>query len=1044
MRIVTRQAVATCLVRSLAALLIFPSLVAAEQLPIKIYTTAEGLAQDNVNRIVRDSLGFLWFCTSEGLSRFDGYQFTTYTTDQGLPDRRVYDLLETRSGTYWVATGRGVCRFDPAGSDLFVACQSSNPDGRLVVEVLAEDSGGAVWCGTRGGLYRLQETAGQTQLQSVDIGLRSEAEGNVVQAIVADRLGTLWIGTLASGLYRRWADGRVEHYTTRSGLSADRVEALLEDRSGRVWAGTSEGLAQLVPAPDPNQPAVAHFYTTADGLAANFIDSLFQSADGRLWVGSGGLNEFIPGPSPDSRKPRTSRGSSEPGDPETGHFRAYTTTQGLSSSYVRTLAEDRDGNLWLGTDSGGAMKLARTGFTTYTEGDGLGAAGADAIFEDRAGKLCVISSGGKHLINRFDGRRFTAICPDFPKQITNFGWGWNQVAFQDHAGEWWVPTGQGLCRFPAVAHFEDLAHTSPRALYTTREGLAFNDVFRLFEDSHGDIWISTLSQAANGLSRWERATQTLQSFSEADGLTPLTNQPVVAFCEDHAGNLWIGHWGSGLTRRAGNRFRLFSEADGVPAGTIRALYLDRGHRLWIASSLGGLACLADPTSDHPSFVTYTTGEGLSSNDVWCVTEDRSGHLYVGTGRGVDRLDPGTGHIKHYTAADGLMRGKVTTAFRDRHGVLWFGSNVHGLSRFVPGPEPPPAPPPILITGVRIAGVPRPLSQLGETGMLGFKLGPNQNQLTIDFVGLSFGPGDVLHYQYQLEGADRDWSPPGAERSVNYANLAPGRYRFLVRAVNDDGLVSVAPATAAFTILPPIWQRWWFLTLAGFFAGLAFYVAHRWRVARLVELERVRTRIATDLHDDIGANLSLVAMLSEVACGELGRGDPRLRDWFSTIAATSRDTVDAMSDIVWAVNPRRDQFSDLTQRMRRFAEEIFGARDIELHFVTPDADHKLGADLRREVFLIFKESVNNVVRHSGCTAARVELEIGHGWLELKMSDNGRGFDAAHTRESNGLASMRSRAKKLRGTLDVESSVGHGTVVKLRVPLDHRGATWLFTR
>ncbi|MGH9760895.1 MAG: sensor histidine kinase, partial [Blastocatellia bacterium] len=551
--------------------------------------------------------------------------------------------------------------------------------------------------------------------------------------------------------------------------------------------------------------------------------------------------------------------------------------------------------------------------------------------------------------------------------------------------------------------------------------------------------ISSLSREANGLTRWDRATQTLTNFTEADGLVSLKGQAPVSFCEDQTGNLWIGHWGRGLSRRSGNRFTLFTEADGLPAGTIRAIFSDHSHRLWVASSLGGLARIDDSTAEHPHFTTYTTAQGLSSNDVWCITEDYLGRIYVGTSRGVDRLEPASGQIRHFTAADGLMRGKVTSAFRDHKGVLWFASNVHGLSRLVPTQDAPQTPPPILIRNLRIAGVAYPISQLGATALPALNLEAGQNQLNIDFVGLNFASGETLRYRYKLEGADREWSPPTDQRSVNYANLAPGRYRFLVRAVNAEGLASAEPAALSFTILPPFWRRWWFLTLAALLAGLVIYAAHRQRVGRLLELERVRTRIATDLHDDIGANLSLIAMLSEVAGGHPHSDTGRMKDWFSTIAATSRDTVDAMSDIVWAVNPKRDQLRDLTQRMRRFADDIFGARDIELRFNAPepDRDLKLGADLRREVFLIFKETINNMVRHSTCSTASIELQIDRGWLVLEMSDNGRGFDPERTQEGNGMASMRSRAKKLGGNLNVISLDGRGTSVTLRAPVDRRG-------
>ncbi|MGH9822784.1 MAG: ligand-binding sensor domain-containing protein, partial [Blastocatellia bacterium] len=341
----------TRVVACFAWLLAWPSVTCviglAEQLPIRTYTTTDGLAQDNINRIVPDSKGFLWFCTGEGLSCFDGYQFTSYTSDQGLPDRRVKDFLQTRAGDYWVATGNGICRFDPSGAVPFTPYQSGLTDGSQVVEVMLEDHDGAIWFGTHSGLYRLETKTGHVKIQSVDIGMPPDAEGNVVQALLLDRQGSLWSGTLGGGLYRRWPDGRVERYTTRNGLPRDRIEALLEDRSGQIWAGTSLGLAQLVSAPDPSRPVVSHVFRTGDGLAGDFVESLFQSADGRLWAGGGGLSEYVPG---ESAEPGKSGMSHRGNESRTQHFRAYTTAQGLSSAFVQALAEDRDGNLWLGTD----------------------------------------------------------------------------------------------------------------------------------------------------------------------------------------------------------------------------------------------------------------------------------------------------------------------------------------------------------------------------------------------------------------------------------------------------------------------------------------------------------------------------------------------------------------------------------------------------------------------------------------------------------------------------------------------------------------------
>jgi two-component sensor histidine kinase len=304
--------------------------------------------------------------------------------------------------------------------------------------------------------------------------------------------------------------------------------------------------------------------------------------------------------------------------------------------------------------------------------------------------------------------------------------------------------------------------------------------------------------------------------------------------------------------------------------------------------------------------------------------------------------------------------------------------------------------------------------------------------------LGFAAGEALRYQYRLAGADPDWSAPTDQRTINYASLSPGRYQFQVQAVTADGNASPSPATVTFTILRPIWQRWWFVTLVALMFGLAVSVIYRYRVGRLIEMERVRTRIAADLHDDIGSSLSQIALLSEVVRRRVTRDDPPVTDSLAQIAGSSRELVDSMSDIVWAIDPRKDHLSDLIQRMRRFASEVFTARDIEFRFLerAEAEDMKLGADVRRQVFLIFKESVNNIVRHSACNQADIEFRVEHGWLTLKVSDDGKGFDSEEQSDGHGLVSIRERAKALGGDLEVISHNGDGTTVRLRVSVNRR--------
>jgi ligand-binding sensor domain-containing protein/two-component sensor histidine kinase len=1036
-----------CLIAGLLLSLLSAS--QAEQLPFKNYTTADGLARDQINRIVRDSHGFLWFCTREGLSRFDGYTFTNYANAQGLPGRAVNDLLETRDGVYWVATDAGVFRFNPLGlaaaqsnsqmkaepsqstklgesaaEPMFVAYYQSGEQKPYDATTLLEDHAGVIWCGTALGVYQLDRSGEQRNFRFVDMGMpMTNFDGPFVQTLLEDRQGTLWFGTIGSGLYRHLSNGHTDRYTAQHGLPNNDVRALLEDREGRLWVGTRAGLCLLVADPKPSQPIVARAFAKKDGLAADEVRSLFQSADGRLWVGMfGGLSSFVPG-----------------GDGSASQISSFTTRNGLTDIDVWSMAQDREGNLWLA--SNGALKLAREGFTTYREDDGLAARAINSIFANQTGELCTISSSiTKESINQFDGKKFTAVAPDLPKDIKYPGWGWNQITFQDHTGEWWMTTGQGLVRFPKVSRFGQLAHTPPKAVYHTLGDMIVDEVFRLYEDGRGDIWISAYSgaphPAKHWISRWERATETFHNFGPADGLPLVENwlPLTTAFREDRAGNLWIGFNGSGLARFREGRFTVFTTNDGLPAGWIRDLFLDHAGRLWIASGQEGLSRIDDPAAEHPRFINYRTDNGLASDSVWCITEDKEHHIYVGTSRGVDRLDPESGHLRHYTQADGLAQNEVQDAFRDAHGSLWFGTS-QGLSRLDPQPDESPGSLPILISGLRINGSPHHISELGETEISKLVLAPDQNQVQIDFVGLDFGTRRELRYQYKLEGADRDWSAPTDHRTVNYASLRSGNYRFLVRAVTADGAISPMPATVAFSILPPVWQRWWFLTLAVLVACLAGYQIYRYRVARLLGLERVRTRIAVDLHDDIGSNLSLIAALSEVLRPRARSVDIHMAEQLSVIAKVSQRSVDAMSDIVWAVNPHKDHLRDLLQRMRRFASDAFSARNIQLAFEAPTADQniKLGAETRREVFLIFKESVNNAARHSGCTQAKVSVTVTKGSLSFSVADNGKGFDADRVEAGEGLLSMRRRAEKIGGELTITSSAGTGTTVLLRAPL-----------
>jgi len=984
------------------------TLAKADEMPIRVYKTADGLARDEVLSIRRDSRGYLWFGTAEGLSIFDGYQFTNFTTADGLPNSAVHDTLETRDGQYWVATHGGLCRFDPkpASGKHCVPYRFGEGVQSNRVNRLLERRDGSLWAGTEGGLWRLTRAGGKFSAERVPLPSGAGRIERVV-GLAEDRGGTLWVAS--DKLFAIDAGGSITHLKGAEGLADVGLLDVIADVRGGVWAATTGGITRVVA--EGCGFRVAGVYRKPHTAINRFL-RLFQTADGKLWAAGWGFFEFLP---EEAARERVFRRVAEI----------------VPETYFFAIAEDADGNLWVA--GSGAVKVTRHNFTRFSQADGLHSLYLNALTEDRDRHVCAIVGHGKQrMLHVFDGNRFLSVDPYLPKGF-EFGWGDSQTTFQDHAGEWWVPTQNGLLRFAAPAHLDDLARTPPKRIYTKSDGLPNNFVLISFEDSRHDIWIGLYG----GLARWDRKTGNLQRFGVADGLPPVTEGPVALgtpqfFTEDRDGNIWVGFHPEGIARFRQGRFQFLSVVDGVPEGQIGWLYPDHLGRLWIGSNFGGAARIDEVSSLRPTFHTYSTAQGLSSNMVHALVEDQAGRMYLCGGRGVDRLEPESGRISHFTAADGLPPGIIEYALRDRDGALWFASNK-GLSRYVPELDriaPPQTP---LIRQLSVAGEAISVSALGESEISGLRLGPAQNNLRIEFGSLNFRSGEVLRYQYRLRGSDAGWSPPAVERTVTYSALAPGTYEFAVRAINGDGLASARAATIAFVIVPPVWRRTWAIACELALLALAIYAAHWYRVRQLLAVERIRMRLASDLHDDIGSGLAEIALLSELAVAQ-----PRSAGEIATrLGDRARQLREGMSEIVWSVDPRQRSLEELTGKIRQTVYSMLETNGRRVKFEGPDPHGIAGIavppERARQVLLICREAITNIARHSGASEVSVRMELDSGMLLLDVRDNGRGFDPEASYSGMGLRNLRRRAAEAGGTLTIESAPGKGTGVKVRLPM-----------
>lgn len=1014
-----------------------------ERVSFHTYNAADGLAHDRIRCIRADSRGFLWFCTPDGLSRFDGSRFINYGPEQGLPHPSVEEIVEAGPGLYWIATVGGLARLRSVperGREVNAAANAG--DARLQgltayslghdaatnhVFALKKDRAGRMWIGTAGGLFVLERPLLEPRFRRVEPdGASGPLPFGQVRALAESPDGGLWIGTL-SGLFRRLPDGRIIREHTVPAVGA--IRKLLVDRLGRIWIGHDRGLSVAVPRGPPALPittspsihpaptvcrADAHDVSLprAPGEACRFetiarwpavVRSLSQGSDGRVWIGTpNGLIEF---------------------DGE--RVRVYSDRHGLSDETINTVAEDSAGNVWIGTDAGGVAKLTRNGFVSFRQADGLDHDYVTSISQSRAGR--VRAGGGSPALNEFDGERFTSGWFSIPGRVNGAG---GYEVLEDHTGDVWVGTPSGLLRFPESTSVAQLARARPKARYSAPDGLPAARVAPVFEDSRGDLWMRAYLGSGQRVVRWQRSTGRFHQYPETDAQLGALRDS--AFAEDGAGTVWLGS-PRGLARYRNGRFTHIGIGGDNKTVLVTGLHVDPRGRLWVATRGAGLYRSDDPAAERPRFTAYTVAHGLSSGTVWCLTDDGGGHLYAGTARGVDRLEPESGKVKHFSVADGLAGSEVITAFRDREGALWFGTFT-GISRLTVQRDPTLGPPTVWIGGLRVRGVSQSLEMLGQSHVSMRNLAPHQNHIQIDYFGLSPAPGEHLTYQYHLEGTGSAWTAPTTERTVNYAELASGSYRFLVRAINEDGHVSQVPASVTLTILPPVWKRGWFLGALALLLIGSGYAVHKSRVTRLLEMERLRTRIASDLHDDVGSSLTQISILSEIARTQLAKPGAGTADPLSRIGTLSRESVDSMSDIVWAIDPIRDTPVHLLQRMRRLAYELLGSADLQLDFTSSgDASPRLTADVRRHVFLMFKEILNNVVRHADATVVRIEVTVAARQLDVVVTDDGRGFDTARAAEGQGLRSLERRASSLGGQLQVTSSPGGGTRVRFSVPV-----------
>lgn len=1006
---------------------------------VGVWKSEKGLPQNNVRCILQTHDGYLWIGTYFGIARFDGVKFTVFdkANTPEMTSEAVPAMAEDLDGSLWIATHDGLVRRKNGRFTRYTKADGLPEDA---VWLLCPSRNGGVWLGTGHGLGFVQ--AGKCSCYTTLDGLKE----NGIKAIYEDPQGNLLVGT-ARGIQRfDPVSRRFMDFTSGLGWPDQNLTLLLEDQPGNFWAGTDKGLRRL-------QHGRWTTLTARDGLPHNSVTSACKARAGGMWVVT--QNERP------TRLPESSLSRID--DDRITQVKIGGMPANLD---VNCLCEDREGNLWLGTVGEGLIRLQPRRLKTFTTQDGLAYDDVWSVCEGNDGSIWVGTGYGLSRIQDGEVTSYTATEPS-PE------WAIRSVSSDRKGNVWIVKSGLGLLLFKDG--------TFARANYIVGPLARERYVRTVYEDREGAMWFG----GDTGVIRFKDNQST--RYGKQDGLPA---EGVRAILQDRSGTLWFGTYGGGLCKFRDGRFTVVTTKDGLSNNRAWALYEDADGALWIGTEHGL------NRYKYGRFFVYTTQEGLFDDLINQLLEDDFGNFWISCNRGIYRVsrkelnevaDGKATSVRYaaYGEADGMLsaetNGEAQPAGCKAHdGRLWFPTNKgvvvidpksiknnevpppvvieqvradeevifgYGVNEeYKVGDQPPPrrteAPP--RREGAR-SGVGGRVPSDSQASIINHQLKPGRARvLEIQYTANSFVAPEKVRFKYRLEGHDADWRDAGNRRVAYYTDLAPGQYNFVVKACNNHGYWNETGDVFAFYLAPHFYQTWaFYVVCAGAVIGMGWglhllrlNVVHKLqRLGQAAALAEQRARFAQDMHDDIGASLTKIALLSEVA-RENAHQPAVAEAQTAKISTIAGETVNSLSELIWVTNPKFDTLENLVAYLREYVAGYLDATDIrwQLNFPATVPSLCLTSEFRRNLFLVVKEALHNIIKHSAASEAEVGLTVGSSSLELWVADNGRGFlaEAASSR-GNGLLNMRQRVSALGGHFDLQSPPMKGTRISITVPL-----------
>jgi len=1005
---------------------------------IDVWDTEKGLPDSTVTAIQQTRDGYLWVGTYNGLARFDGIQFEVFDSlnTAALTHPRVQALFVDANGILWINTFDGSLTSYHSGQFRLEHQETMSSDVR--VSMIVSTTNQTVFSSQIGQLLRRRG-------QSSDWERFLPEDSPRPTFYFQDGQGQVWWHSLSQAQYGRLKDGQLEM------IEGESANFLTVDSAGRLWVGTDTGIGRWgngeyrLLTPTNGEAELNVEFILPLGGQTNWVwaNERLRKQEGRVWVTEVEAWQGLLGT--DAGRYMGAHVDAHGGvwfnhygnglfyiSPE-GEPRRLTREDGLPGNRVGAWFADREGNIWVGVDRGGLGRLRPGVFQVIGEAQGLPAQAVSAVMEDgEEGVWASTFGSGVHRwqegtvrqvpLQSRAGRFVFSLCELEPGVL------WMSAGDEDL----YVLDGEGFRRAPWDAH----------------------GVKALLKDPEGRLWAGL----KNGVGYWDpiagQATALEEGFETA----------AVRVLSTSGGVVWFGSDDGSLYEYFNGNLQRHRAEDSLSYQPIWSLWPEADGTVWIGTFRGGLLRFKDG-----EFTRYSLGEGLPSDIISQILDDGQGRLWCGSDRGlfhVNKTDLNEFARGERTRVEAMVYGLLDglpsldfsggynpSCLRAQDSRLWFATAKGLVSVDPESIGPGVAPPPAAIQDMRIDGIKQFLAHPGSEGASGkepLEVAPGRRQFRFEYTALNLSSPDKVRFRHRLVGHDLDWIEAGTRRDAIYSSLPPGNYEFQVTACSSEGVWNTELATVRFELLPQFYETWWFFGAIGLtllsvvvFAVRRVATSNLRRELAMAEqqhaIELDRARIAKDIHDDLGAGLTEISLLSELAQRDTQEDAP---GYLGQISTAARGLVRAMDETVWAVNPENDTLEGLITYVSKLAQDYLGVAGIRCRLDVPTRVPEvwIAADVRHHLYLAIKESLNNIVKHSRATEATLRLGLAPGQYTLTIEDNGCGLKTASSDAPGEMASMRldgghglqnleRRLQESGGRCVVQSAPGRGTRIEL---------------